>query len=117
MPSRARGIEPCSRVRRQSLLFPDLAGEAPQRLLDGSARIALQTEPRFDSDIFIEKNQILTRSGEIPASWQRRLDLLLGTTEWLDAFYEVEPTPTLFDTGNTRLVKATTETIGRYFND
>lgn len=38
----------------QSLLFPDLAGEEPQTLLDGSARLALQIKPRFDKYIFIE---------------------------------------------------------------
>lgn len=37
------------------LLFPDLADEEPQQLLDGSARIALRTEPPFDSFVFIEK--------------------------------------------------------------
>lgn len=38
----------------QSLLFPDLVEEEPQKLLDGSARLALKTEPRFDKYIFIE---------------------------------------------------------------
>lgn len=38
----------------QNLLFPDLAGEEPQTLLDGSARLALQTKPSFDKYIFIE---------------------------------------------------------------
>ena len=40
----------------QGLLFPDLAAEEPQSLLDGSARIALKTEPVFDRYIFIEKS-------------------------------------------------------------
>lgn len=39
-----------------SLLLPDLAAEDPQGLLDGSARIALKTEPKFDSYIFIESS-------------------------------------------------------------
>lgn len=39
-----------------TLLFPDLAEPAPQRLLDGSARLALQVEPRFDKYIFIERS-------------------------------------------------------------
>jgi three-Cys-motif partner protein len=38
------------------LLFPDLAGEEPQGLLEGSARIALKVEPRFDQYIFIERD-------------------------------------------------------------
>jgi len=61
-------------------------------------------------------NRLLTRSGEIPASWRRRLDLLLGTDEWYEAFYAVEPEPTLFDQEEERVVKASTEAIGSYFN-
>jgi hypothetical protein len=38
------------------LLFPDLAEAAPQKLLDGSAKLALQVEPRFDKYIFIERS-------------------------------------------------------------
>lgn len=40
----------------RDLLFPDLADEAPQELLEGSARLALEVEPRFDRYIFIEKD-------------------------------------------------------------
>ena len=38
------------------LLLSDLAEEEPQELLDGSARLALKTEPRFDKYIFIERS-------------------------------------------------------------
>jgi three-Cys-motif partner protein len=183
----------------QALLLPDLAEKEPQALLDGSARLALKTEPRFDRYIFIERNaercaqlealksefpalgndiqvrpgdanaeiqdlckkdwsshravllldpygmqvewrtieaiagtraidlwllfplgigvnRLLTRSGEIPQSWRRRLNLLLGTENWYEEFYRVESTPTLFGEAD-RVVKATTETIGRYFNE
>lgn len=41
----------------QPLLFPGLAGDEPQSLLDGSARQALQTVPPFDRYIFIERNR------------------------------------------------------------
>ncbi|MDP9150528.1 MAG: three-Cys-motif partner protein TcmP [Myxococcota bacterium] len=184
----------------EALLLPDLAEAAPQGLLDGSARLALKTEPAFDRYIFIEKspercrqleelksefpdlatvigieqgdanerpqelcakdwrshravlfldpygmqvewktieaiagtkaidlwllfplgigvNRLLTKSGEIPESWRRRLDVLLGTTDWYDEFYRVDTTTTLFGTQEDRIVKATTETIGRYFNE
>lgn len=40
----------------QGLLFPDLAEQEPQSLLDGSARIALKTTPVFDRYIFIERS-------------------------------------------------------------
>lgn len=185
----------------RNLDFPDLAEEAPQALLDGSARIALKTQPRFSSYIFIERsrercehlnelkdefpeiasdilvrqgdaneeirsictntdwsshravlfldpygtqvewstieaiartqaidlwilfplgigvNRLLTRSGDIPQSWRRRLDLLLGTIDWYDAFYKIEPAPTLFDYEATKIRKASIDVIGRYFND
>ncbi len=185
-----------------SLLFPDLAGEEPQQLLDGSARLALKTQPPFDHYVFIEQsadrcaalealkqefpdvasrvsvrqgdaneviqslctrvdwrsrravlfldpygmqvewstiaavgatkaidlwllfplgigvNRLLTKSGEIPASWRHRLNLLLGTNDWYDEFYRVETTtPNLFGESETRVKKASIETIGRYFND
>ena len=183
---------------QQSLLFPDLAEEEAQALLDGSARLALKTKPRFDSYLFIERsidrcaqldglkaefpdladdiqicqgdanieiqklcrrdwrfqravlfldpygmqvewrtieaiaatkaidlwllfplgigvNRLLTRSGEIPGSWRKRLDLLLGDTTWYDEFYRVERERTLFGEAD-HVVKATTETIGRSFN-
>ena len=184
----------------QDLLFPDLAVFETQGLLDGSARVALQSTPHFDKYVFVESdptrckhleelgtefpdlagriavrngeanaeiqklcskdwrkhravlfldpfgmqvewrtiqaiastraidlwllfplgigvNRLLTRTGEIPPAWRKRLDLLLGTTDWYDEFYSFEPEPTLFDPSNERVVKATTATIGRYFND
>jgi three-Cys-motif partner protein len=184
----------------QALLLPDLAETEPQALLDGSARLALKTQPRFDRYVFIERspercaqlellkqefpdlakdiqirrgdanseiqelcakdwsshravlfldpygmqvdwttveaiaqtkaidlwvlfplgvgvNRLLTKSGDIPDSWHRRLNLLLGTEEWYEEFYRSESTPTLFGGAVERVVKASTETIGRYFNN
>ena len=183
-----------------ALPFPDLAAPDPQQLLDGSARLALKVEPRFDRYIFIERDaqrcralealkgefpdlapairveqgeankeirkicakdwsahravlfldpygmqvewqtieviastkaidlwllfplgigvtRLLTRSGEIPKGWRMRLDKLLGTTDWYDEFYKVEHEADLFGTDEERVVKATNETIARYFND
>lgn len=182
------------------LLFPDLANPAPQKLLDGSARLALKTQPRFDKYIFIERspercrqleglkqefpdlsedirielgeanqeirklckkdwhsrravlfldpygmqvewetiaaiaatkaidlwllfplgigvNRLLTRTGKIPPEWRARLDTFLGTQDWYDEFYRVESKTTLFGGEEEHVVKATIETIGRYFND
>lgn len=184
----------------QNPLLPELAEPEPQSLLDGSARIALRTEPPFDGYVFIERsaemcdhlerlkaefpdvatridirwgdanaeiqvlcsqdwssyravlfldpygmqvewttieavartqaidlwllfplgigvNRLLTRSGDIPVSWRRRLDLLLGTEDWFDEFYKVETTSTLFGDEQERVVKATMQTIGGYFNN
>jgi three-Cys-motif partner protein len=182
----------------QEVLFPDLITQEPQCLLDGSAKIALDTEPRFDKYIFIERsqercvqlqqlresypaikgdidirqgdanqviqdlcakdwssrravlfldpygmqvewstleavartsaidlwllfplgigvNRLLKKSGEIPEGWRRRLDLLLGTDEWYDEFYKVESTPTLFNTDEEHVIKASMDSIGRFF--
>jgi len=38
------------------LLFPELAEQESQTFVEGSARIALQVEPRFDKYIFIERD-------------------------------------------------------------
>lgn len=188
-----------SGVSTQELLFPDLADNDPQGLLDGSARLALKVEPPFDRYVFIDRsakrcaqlealksefpsladdiqvrqgdanveiqnlcnkdwsshravlfldpygmqvewktieaiaatkaidlwllfplgigvNRLLTKSGDIPESWRRRLNLLLGTEDWYDEFYTAETTPTLFGNDQERVVKATMATIGRYFN-
>lgn len=60
-------------------------------------------------------NRLLTRSGQMPASWRHRLDVLLGTGDWYEEFYKVEASPTLFGTDEERVTKASMETIGRYF--
>jgi three-Cys-motif partner protein len=182
----------------QALPFPDLADPEPQALLEGSATLALRTQPRFDKYIFIEQsakrcehlknlksefpdlavdidirrgdanieiqkicsanwrshravlfldpygmqvewktikaiaatksidlwvlfplgvgvNRLLTKTGDIPTAWCLRLDILLGTEEWYDEFYKVEPSTTLFGTDQERVVKASIDTIGRYF--
>jgi three-Cys-motif partner protein len=60
-------------------------------------------------------NRLLTRSGGIPESWRKRLDLLLGTQDWYEEFYSIESTPTLFGKPEEQIVKATLDTIGQYF--
>jgi len=62
-------------------------------------------------------NRLLTRSGDIPSSWRVRLNKLLGTSEWEEAFYRVERTRTLFDDDETHVVKASQESIGVFFNN
>ena len=39
------------------LMFPEMSEPGVQEFLDGSARIALEVQPRFDTYIFIEKDQ------------------------------------------------------------
>jgi three-Cys-motif partner protein len=62
-------------------------------------------------------NRLLKRSGDIPQEWRTRLDVLLGTKQWYDEFYELQSSPTLFDEDAERVVKASTEVIGRYFDE
>jgi three-Cys-motif partner protein len=183
-----------------SLLLPENAVEESQKLLDGSARIALKTDPRFDKYIFVESsenrcaaldelkiefpdraadievrqgdanqeiqdlcqkdwsshravlfldpyglqvdwttieavaatkaidlwllfplgigvNRLLKKSGDIPKSWEMRLNALLGTEDWYDEFYKTTKTRDLFGNEYEIVEKATMDTIGRYFND
>ena len=184
----------------QALLLPDLAEAEPQALLDGSARLALKTAPRFDRYVFIERspercaqlellkqefpdlakdiqirrgdanseiqelcskdwsshravlfldsygmqvdwttveaiartkaidlwvlfplgigvNRLLTKSGDIPDSWRRRLNLLLGTEEVGPGVLPIRKHTYAVRRSGGTLVKASTETIGRYFNN
>ncbi len=61
-------------------------------------------------------NRLLKKSGDIPEPWRRKLNLLLGTEDWYEEFYRVEAELTLFG-DSSQVVKASTETIGRYFNE
>jgi len=60
-------------------------------------------------------NRLATKSGRLPESWRRRMDLFLGTTAWYDEFYKVETKPTLFGDDEVQ-VKASMEVMARYFN-
>ena len=182
----------------QSLLFPESDESNRRALLEGSASIALRTDPPFDRYVFIEKsrdrcfeleqlksqfpalsdrieikqgdandeipalcatnwrskravlfldpygmqvewttieavartqaidlwllfplgigvNRLLTKSGDLPLSWRRRLDLLLGTRDWEQAFYQVESSEDLFGDDVQHVEKATLQSIGKFF--
>ena len=62
-------------------------------------------------------NRLLTRTGDIPSSWRERLTTLLGRDDWYDDFYRVEKTTNLFGDDESQVVRASIETIGRYFNE
>lgn len=42
-------------------------------------------------------NRLLTKDGNIPKSWQRKLDALFGDTDWRESFYKKEVTAGLFE--------------------
>lgn len=60
-------------------------------------------------------NRLLTRTGEIPEEWRRRLDRILGTQSWQHDLYAVETAPTLFGPDDEQLIKASMDAIGKYF--
>ena len=62
-------------------------------------------------------NRLLKKSGDIPPEWRHRLSLLLGTENWYEEFYKVETTRNLFGDDVSHVIKASVETIGKYFND
>lgn len=62
-------------------------------------------------------NRLLKRSGDIPGSWRQRLNILLGNESWYDEFYTVKTERTIFGTEQEYVIKASMETIGRYFNN
>ncbi len=67
------------------------------------------------SPLGIGVNRLLTKSGDIPMPWRRRLNNLLGTGAWYDEFYRVERTHTLFGSDQEHVVKASMATIGCFF--
>ena len=63
--------------KSQGLLFPDLAGDEPQDLLEGSAKLALQTEPPFDRYIFIDRSPArCVRLEKLKGEFPDRADLI-----------------------------------------
>jgi three-Cys-motif partner protein len=182
-----------------ALMFPELAEQDTQQFWQGSARIALEVEPRFTKYLFVEKdperfaellllkeeypdrasdivlvnadcnawlqdlcanrnwkhnravlfldpfgmqvewqtiaaiaetraidlwilfplgvavNRLLRRDGAINQSAKKRLDILFGTEEWFDAFYQPVTRPTLFGAELSLEKSADFGEIGRYF--
>jgi three-Cys-motif partner protein len=62
-------------------------------------------------------NRLLKKSGDIPELWRQRLNLLLGTDSWYEEFYTVKTARNIFGTEQEYVIKASMETIGRYFNN
>ena len=60
-------------------------------------------------------NRLLPRTGDIPSVWRRRIDVFVGRKDWYDEFYRREIKKDMFGNVKESVIKATTETIGRYF--
>jgi three-Cys-motif partner protein len=61
--------------------------------------------------------RLLTHDGNIDESWQKRMDVLFGTTEWRSRFYKVETTQDLFGDRETIARNATVENIQTFIQE
>lgn len=64
----------------------------------------------------IGAGRMLTRSGEMPASWRRRLDLVFGDRDWERALYSRREQRNLFGDVTVTSERVGLEAIGRYYN-
>jgi three-Cys-motif partner protein len=185
-----------ARTKLEAELFQDLSEPSTQEFLKGSARIALEIEPSFDSFIFIDNdpancaeltnlknefpekrekitivnedantclqglaklnwrsnravlfldpyamqvewqtvkaiaqteaidmwylfplaatNRLLRRDAEISSAWRDRLNLVFGSDDWEQAFYERRTRLTLFGEDETTVKTADTDAIKEY---
>lgn len=60
-------------------------------------------------------NRLVTKSGDIPDPWRKRLDAMFGTRNWFQEFYRSETISDLFGNQVEQLAKAKIEVLGRYF--
>ena len=61
--------------------------------------------------------RLLKRDGDIEESWQNRLDLLFGTSDWRSRFYGIQTTRSLFGDQETVERTATVEKIREFINE
>jgi three-Cys-motif partner protein len=81
--------------RRRAVLFLDPYGmQVEWRTIEAVARTrAIDLWLLFP---LMALTRVLARSGEIPPSWRKRVDLILGTEEWYERIYAIKVEPTLF---------------------
>ena len=63
----------------------------------------------------IAVNRLLRRDGQIDETLRKKLDLLFGTDDWFDAFYEKKTESTLFGEQENLQKVVTIEQVGQYF--
>ncbi|MDY2637324.1 MAG: three-Cys-motif partner protein TcmP [Phascolarctobacterium sp.] len=54
---------------------------------------------------FSALNRMLTRDGEIVESWRKKIDSVLGCSDWYDFFYKPDPQISLFDEEKEQYIK------------
>lgn len=62
-------------------------------------------------------SRMLTRSGEIPESWENRLDAIFGTHAWKDRFYDKQTELTLFGEIEQTRRTASLAGIAEFYNE
>lgn len=62
-------------------------------------------------------NRLLRKDGQINAAWQHRLNVMFGSSDWYDAFYQTKMTRDLFGEYVTTEKTGDFDTISRYFVD
>jgi three-Cys-motif partner protein len=60
-------------------------------------------------------NRLLSKSGDIPEEWRRKIDEFLGTADWYDAFYRVETHRNLFGEDQQVTAKKKIDEVIPYF--
>jgi three-Cys-motif partner protein len=60
-------------------------------------------------------NRMLTKSSEMPQSWEAKLDRFFGTHEWKDAFYKQKISHTLFGEESEMIKACNYDAIGMFF--
>ena len=64
---------------------------------------------------FSALNRMLTRDGEIVESWRKKIDKVLGCTDWYEVFYKCNPQLSLFDEEKEQYIKdVDTDELKRY---
>jgi three-Cys-motif partner protein len=102
-------------VRRRAVLFLDPYGMQVEWKTIAAVAGTKAIDMWLLFPLGIGVNRLLTRTGDIPPSWRERLNTLLGTQDWFDEFYRVETTTNIFGDEESRVIKASTATIGKYF--
>jgi three-Cys-motif partner protein len=101
--------------RRRAVLFLDPYGMQVEWTTIAAVAATKAIDMWLLFPLGIGVNRLLTRDADIPPAWRERLNALLGTDRWFEEFYEFETTTNLFGDEETRIVKASTDTIGKYF--
>ncbi len=102
--------------KRRAVLFLDPYGMQ----VDWSTMEAIASTKAIDTWILfplgVAVNRLLTRNGNIPETWNARLDRMFGTNGWSEEFYRTSSTEGLFGEISSKRKTGNFESISRYYN-